>query len=539
MKKELLFIAAAATMLTACVNTEDFRDLNIQQNSENDGGAIGFLPFSEKITKAENSNKDYTQQFLTYHNNFAVWGYKERAAAEQIFGTAVDGNSKSTVGTEVSVALNNQTNLVEYTYAPLRFWDKAAKNYDFYAAAPSRNNAGDAWKWTFNKGTIDANAMGGGYFTIETTPFSLTGVNLQNPATDALKNNFKSTNDVDLLIADRCVLPQNYYSVAQPSAVNLNFIHILSKLNITISTSLTAPDNEHNYYNVDLIGFEVLNIPSKGTFNENAANPGDNKKWIRWTLSTGEGTTTSISTGLTSSNAVDVPYTNTAAQDPVPANGNTVYKKYIVESLMIPQAIKYERVALDGGTHGEVLAKTATPYQSYSEYEAAKHNDVDTRLSETQFNALIELDGGSYRFKTWTEFDTNENNTENLTEEAANEGDDCFKKRVEEASKVVETPKVLAYAPPTQPCIHITYTIDGEEFEAYYNLAAAFKNLTNNETTGTGDQMEAEVETFDFYEGWQNTLNIIINPRAISFTADVAPWDDNTEVSYEIERNNQ
>lgn len=531
MKKELLLIAAAATMLTACVNTEDFRDLNIQQNSEIDGGAIGFLPFSEKITKAENSNKDYTQQFLTYHNNFAVWGYKERAAAEQIFGTAVDGNSKSTVGTEVSVALNNQ-NLVEYTYAPLRFWDKAAKNYDFYAAAPSRNNAGDAWKWTFNKGTIDANAMGGGYFTIETTPFSLTGVNLQNPATDALKNDFKNKNDVDLLIADRCVLPQNYYNVAQPSAVNLNFIHILSKLNITISTSLPAPiENQTDYYDVNLIGFEVLNIPCKGTFDENTASPGDNKKWIRWALSTGTGTTTSISTGLTSSNAIDVPYTNTAAPAAVPANS----KKYIVESLMIPQSIKYQRVALDGAAHNLVPATDAVPYQTYSQYEAAKHNDNNVvRLTADQFNALITGAEDSKTFVTWDNY--TDITDENL-KTAAN-GETTFNERVAEASKIIEAPKVLAYVAPTEPCFHITYTIDDEEFEAYYNLAAAFLNKGNNATTGEGDNMIEEVATFNFYEGWQNTLNIIINPTAISFTADVAPWDDNTEVSYEIEKGN-
>ena len=532
MKKRLLLFAAAATMLTACVNTEDFKDLNIQQNSENDGGAIGFLPFSEKITKAENSNKDYTQQFLTYHNNFAVWGYKERAAAEQIFGTAV-ANGKSTVGTQVSVSKDDQ-NVIKYEYAPLRFWDKAAKNYDFYAAAPSRNDAADdAWKWTFNQGTIAANGhMGEGYFTIETNAFSLTGVNLQNSATNALINDFKGTNDIDLLIADRCVLPQNYYNVAQPSAVNLNFIHILSKLNITISTSLPAPiENQTDYYDVNLIGFEVLNIPCKGTFNENKANPGDNKKWIRWNLSTGTGTTTSISTGLTSSNAVDVPYTNTAAPAAVPANS----KKYIVESLMIPQSIKYQRVALDGATHNLVPATTAVPYQSYSEYEAAKHNDV-TRLTEAQYEALIKVDGSSKVFKTWDEF--NENNPEGIDETAANEGDDCFNKRVKEASKIIEAPKVLAYVAPTEPCFHITYTIDGEEFEAYYNLAAAFLNKGNNATTGEGDNMIEEVATFNFYEGWQNTLNIIINPTAISFTADVAPWDDNTEVSYEIEKGN-
>ena len=52
MKKELLLIAAAATMLTACVNTEDFREISEAES------AIDFSTFTTKQTKAENSNAE-------------------------------------------------------------------------------------------------------------------------------------------------------------------------------------------------------------------------------------------------------------------------------------------------------------------------------------------------------------------------------------------------------------------------------------------------------------------------------------------------
>ena len=63
--------------------------------------------------------------------------------------------------------------------------------------------------------------------------------------------------------------------------------------------------------------------------------------------------------------------------------------------------------------------------------------------------------------------------------------------------------------------IKISYTINGEIFNAYYNLAAAFGAKTANETIA-------------FNEGWQNTLTITISPDVITFTADAAEWADGT-----------
>lgn len=76
--------------------------------------------------------------------------------------------------------------------------------------------------------------------------------------------------------------------------------------------------------------------------------------------------------------------------------------------------------------------------------------------------------------------------------------------------------KQAAAASPSKPYFKISYTIDNELFTSYHNLAGSFK--------------PAGKETLDFYEGFQNTLNINIKPEKIEFTADVADWADNANV---------
>lgn len=522
MKKELLLIAAAATMLTACVNTEDFRDVNIQQNSENDG-AIGFTSFTDNVTKAENSEALYTWTFYNHQESFQVWGRKSNQIDHEIFG-----------GTKVSVSRDGSVGNYTYTYryAPSRFWDKSAPEYHFYAAAPARNDAtGTAWKWTFVDTNIDANdvsTINQGYFKIMTNAFALNGVNLKHAdnggADEVLDNVFKGITvsegnddtDTDLLIAAPARVTKTYYNKPAPDAVNLNFIHILSKLNITISTSLgtltEADDGIDHTYNVDLLAFELHNIPSAGTFDESSAtlNSANQNKTTehRWARS---GTSIiDIETGITSSAHVDVPIT-------------TDGKLYIVESLIMPQDITYERVALDGLDHTAVN-QTAVPYQTYEEYETAKHNDAN-RLSQAAFEALI-VDGASG--KTFADGISDANKAE--------------------ITKIPEL-QIAAYSAPTKPYLTITYSIDGDEFTANYNLAAAFLGYNNNnqkyeagvltDLDLDGEDDNDDPTTFSFYEGWQNTLNIIINPTAIEFTADVAEWSTNADVEYEIEQGNE
>ena len=509
MKKDFLLIAAAATMLAACVNLDTLQDYNTQQDGENDG-SIGFTSFAENATKgqAENSEALYTWTFYNHQESFKVWGRKAGQATHEIFD-----------GTTVTVA--EDAGVYTYTYSPARFWDKSATKYHFYAAAPADDS------WTFNGGSsIISNdaTLGSGYFT---TTVTLNGVNLQSTTnggvSNAPKNVFKeatledgTTKDIDKLIAAPCEILNTYYNKAVPNAVNLNFIHILSKLNITISTSLY--DATHPY-DVDLLAFEVHNIPNTGSFDESTDGfVAHGKNTLRWTR-TGS-TTTNILTGIivddnnTPEDDSDDTDTHVDVASPTAAN-TTGAKKYIVESLIMPQNIAYERVALDGSAHAAV-SQEATYFTTWAEYTQAKPVEA---ITEDEFNEII-------------------------TAKEAGEATPA------QLAKIENTPtiNIPAYSAPTKPYFTITYSIDGDIFTQNFNLAAAFLGYTNNsqkkdsngnfvDLVTSGENIDPT--TFGFFEGWQNTLNIIINPTAIDFTADVAKWSDIEEKEFEIEQGNE
>ena len=540
MKKQFLF-AIAVTMLTACVNTDTFRDYNAPQGSENDG-SISFTSFADNVTKAENSNAAYSETFYDHQESFQVWGRKSNQPTHEIFA-----------GSAVTVTRTGSVGSYEYTYAysPVRFWDKNAAEYHFYAAAPARTST-DAWKWTFNgNGISSAATLGDGYFTIA-EDFTLNEVNLKHAdnggADNTLDNIFKditvssgsTQKDIDLLIAAPCEVGQTYYNVSVPNAVNLNFIHILSKLNVTIKTSLTNTGDGHHYA-VKLLGFEIKNIPNVGTFDESSKNFETSKQQIRWTLTTPESNKTNILTGINglSSNTI-VDYDATSQKDGarlVPYNPSETQKMYIVESLIIPQKIAYERVALDALAHTEDKNATAEYYTVYEEYEQDKHNDID-RISEADFKNLYKnygLDGQA--LKTSAElYGHDPDETETATYNSI-------------LTAITKKPvyTIDAYSVPTKPYFTITYSIDDEVFTANYNLAAAFLNYNNDNKKNTPTGLQPLVTngdtpdptTFSFYEGWQNTLNIVINPTEITFTADVAKWSDIDAREYEIERGNE
>lgn len=142
---------------------------------------------------------------------------------------------------------------------------------------------------------------------------------------------------------------------------------------------------------------------------------------------------------------------------------------YIIESLVIPQNAGYQVVALDGQSR-------AAEYYTREEYNTANN---------TQF-----ADDAAY----------NEGTTE------------------EQRTKVAA---IAAAGATSEPYFIINYTLTSgdftEEYTAYYNLAAAFGM---DGTTGK--------EAIAFSEGWQNTLNVLIKPDKIDFTADIYQWADVT-----------
>ena len=490
MKKSYLMIAAAATIFAACQETDTFREINNQQEDN----AISFTTFTSKQTRAENSDALYKWSFFNNHTDFQVWGYKDIAPDNAVFyGTKI-----SVGGTEAATT---------YSYDTLRFWDKTAENYHFYAAAPA-TPAGDtpAWKWTFVKtGITSASTLNAGYFK---TTSELTGVNLKNqtevgPGAN-LSDYFKGQVDIDKMIAAPCDFGKSRYAKANPDAVQLNFNHILSKLNITVRKGANISDD---LYVVKLTGFEVKNMQGKGDFSEETAavatNPGTN---TRWTITKYPNAKVDY-VALTNVTAL-----KNAQNENKPELAVTNSDIYIVESLVIPQDIAFKRVALDGKAKDKVDPANAILFEDYAEYCAAK--PTETILTEDEFNTM----------KAAAVSDPN---------------NPLY-------ADIVKVPEVQAEAAidavtvdNNHPYFVISYTINGQAYKAYYNLAAAFGATLETDDASTTTVDESKIA---FNEGWQNTLHIVINPDAIEFTADVAEWSTNkNETVYvtEEEQNTQ
>lgn len=342
MKKSFIIIAAAAISFAACSDVESMKDVN---NNESDNNAISFSTFTSKQTRAaENSTALYKWAFINNHDDFQVWGYKDIAPESAVFEAtkvSVTGDASATI----------------YTYDTLRFWDKTAENYHFYAAAPAMPTGDNpAWKWTFVSTDItSANTLNKGYFK---TTSVLTGVNLKNQAevgpSATLSDYFKGQADIDKLIAAPCDFAKSRYAKPNPEVVQLNFNHILSKLNITVRKGTNI---SNDLYVVKLKRFEVKDMQAKGDFSEEttAVATGTNTRW-----STANYTDSKVDyVALTNVNSL-----KNAQNNNEPELAVTNSDQYIVESLVIPQDIDYKKVALDGKEDGDIEAVTTNskPY---------------------------------------------------------------------------------------------------------------------------------------------------------------------------------
>ena len=484
--KKYLFILATAAIVASCSDTDTLKK-DIQDGN---GEAISFETYASKLTRAENSTALYTWAFVNHHASFQVWGYKSNDADNDIFAGQV-----VTVG-------GDQTETT-YTYSPYRFWDKTAEKYYFYAAAPQQPTGDNpAWIWDFKDDDIDgaiAN-MDKGYFETSSTIAGTNLKNLTNAGPSAtLTNTFKAANgDVDKMIASPCEFVQSRYAKATPEKVQLNFNHILSKLNIDIAKGTNVADNA---YTVTLKEFAVYNVQSTGDFSESTAAV-QNGTIDRWDNRSGS-----------------VTYYALTNQDPTTFVVTTT-PNYIVESLVIPQEIDYKLVALDGEAKEAAAAVERVLYTDYTEYTTAKPNYI---ITEEQFDAL-KSSADLAEFKTAV---GNNDVTQQQYDALINEITKVFPKDAVLATDAVATnPK-----PYFKIRYSITYPNNGpeDEFTAYYNLAAAFGAKAEDDNTTTYDDTKIA-----FNEGWQNTLHIIVNPDKIEFCADVAEWATKVEESIQV-----
>lgn len=131
MKRNYVMMAMAAAMLASCAQTG-----LVEEIAEEPQKAIGFSTFVDKATRAgdqaENSTATYEQGMNIHHETFNVWGFKNSSPTAVFNAVEVNYQAQTTV--------DGITTPAHWKYNDLRYWDKAATDYYFYACAPDRKS---------------------------------------------------------------------------------------------------------------------------------------------------------------------------------------------------------------------------------------------------------------------------------------------------------------------------------------------------------------------------------------------------------------
>lgn len=305
--KKIYLIAAAVLSFAACSNEN-----TVNEAIEDVNAPISFESFSEAITRAaENSTAEFNWVFYNHHSDFQVWGYKNTSNA-QVFS-----------GDKVTVAeATPATDPVTYTYkySPIRFWDKAATSYEYYAAAPAGAD------WTFvATGITDATTQDKGYFTTTATIADHT------LASSDYAQSFKSiasADAIDKMIASPCKVEAA--AIQTGSTVQLHFNHIMSRLNVTIKK---ASGDALENMTVTMKNLQVARLNGNGNFSEATAAvaTGTNTRWTD--------------------------QSNPIVYTAVPNTEVTTDAKYVLQSLVVPQNAAFEgTIKLDGSNVDETTA---------------------------------------------------------------------------------------------------------------------------------------------------------------------------------------
>lgn len=348
MKKSYLMIAAVVTLFAACSDKEEIKQISSQ------GPAIGFTTYYQKATKAENSSESYDWDLSNHHSDFKVWGYKNTSATAVFDGEQVWW----------------ETNLDPdaWTYTNNRYWDKVADDYYFYACAPYTGTP-----FSFN-GVTSVATQPDGYFTIGTS-YTKAGENVSAYAKSTANTKVASEDmveswtaagaatDVDLMIAEPKHMEKGTSSLVYNDPVQLNFIHILSRLNITVKTVTGFNPEEANDDIIVVDNITIGNMKKSGTFSENTS-------VTHGTLATGtydRWTTAAVANDAEYS--YDLDYTA------------DLTKKYVIEALMLPQVLGVEEVKADGSD----IANKTKPYL-YIEYTIWNHAKTAGQTYKAYYN---------------------------------------------------------------------------------------------------------------------------------------------------------
>ena len=565
--KKIFIFAATAALLASCAQDEVLN--SYEPTAEQ---AIGFSTITNLQTRAENSTQENKLDLYNYHETFVVDGFK-----------CVNATTKGVEvfkGQVVNVASNNTT-----SYEPAKYWDKAASYYNFYAAAPATG-------WTFVAPTdLTTPDLTTGYYTTSST---LAGDNITTiTGTDAYKYQeyFNKDGDLDKLIASPCKVENSWYNKSTGiQDVELDFNHILSRLNVEVKSGITPVYNPQQvtisstsyplytcaegkcvydatnteYYVVEesegaysfrggssdkvvatgtiaqvddetsvksgevkLVAITVNGFNECGDFNEDLTAPDPDIT----TAELAAGTTKRWTSSKTSGENITADFTSSPLNLSVEQNGLLVSAyKYVCQSLVIPQKVEYEAIALDGsGTKNKPYVNVkfeidGQPYSYFYNLAGAFSNVYESYVTAGGCNIYIVASGTDKYYVNGGRFYSDDATSE-ITDKvfAFTDGTKYYKadKISQIFYKSADNKYYFNYDASTGTYSNILD--DNEQPDVVLN----FNPMTRAEADLNLSGAESECD-IDFNEGWQNNLKINIGSSEIKFVGDVYKWADRT-----------
>ena len=313
-KSYFVLIAAAASMLVSCSN-----DL-LLDNQDSSPETIGFSSYSKNMTKADPTSSDLEY----YHNTFVVYASKKSTVDESEIRQVFDGGATSLVTFDAGAAAPN-----DWTYSPYRYWDKQA-TYKFIAVAPNKSII----KYTWDATASPLTELSGDFVTVAAAGYTLYGQNLQYISTqEEIKKGFTTSDqttkkDVDLMTSEI----NSQTGSSHDNDVNLEFKHILAKLNVSVAKAKVLNDAD-----VYVRSVEITKLNDNGTYAESDYDATAEPKVSGWDNITIKNTGYKLAyaygddTGATTDKGKLLEDYNTTTNKTVP--------NFFIESLVMPQDI--------------------------------------------------------------------------------------------------------------------------------------------------------------------------------------------------------
>ena len=224
----MMVLVAGATIVASCSDSIQLNQ-EVRQTAQNE--KIGFVTYSEKATRADETN---SVNLYDFYKVFDVYAWKDAAGQVQsVFShDPVEYFTKDTVGTVVYATAPakpsdewgniNDTQYKGWFYKDVRYWDKLATSYNFYAVAPYEATPSPAIHIENGQDNITIGSDSARYKV--STEKNLAIVN------DTITEGKKYFGfNKDYMLADK--------SETKFNLVTLTFHHILTKLNVKITLS--------------------------------------------------------------------------------------------------------------------------------------------------------------------------------------------------------------------------------------------------------------------------------------------------------------